>query len=147
MAEKQNTFKQVASSLMLGAEGMLTSKTVAGEPIVVGDTILIPLSDVSIGCGLSSGNGASKDSGSGGVFAKMTPTAVLVVHGENTKVVSIKDQNTVSRVIDMVPDVIDKFAAMIKDRNMMDDDDAKGLAFPEEEYEEEAPEEDEFPEE
>ena len=46
---KQNNFNQVLESLMNGAQGVLTSRTVVGEPITVGDTIIIPLSDVSIG--------------------------------------------------------------------------------------------------
>ena len=44
---KQNGFNSVFDSLMTGAQGVLTSKTVVGEPISIGDTIIIPLSDVS----------------------------------------------------------------------------------------------------
>lgn len=126
---KQNGFSGVLDSLMEGAQGVLTSKTVVGEPITVGDTIIIPLSDVSIGVGAGSNVTERKDGGMGGFSAKMSPTAVLVIKNEITKVVNIKDQTSLTHIIDMVPELIDK----IRSRNtpMMSDEEAVKTAFPE----------------
>ena len=59
MAEQKNTkdnqFSAVVGALMENASILMTSKTVIGDPITVGDTIIIPLSDVSVGCGAGSG--------------------------------------------------------------------------------------------
>ena len=43
--------------------------------------------------------------------AKMTPSAVLVIQNGMTKLVSVKNQDTVSKVLDMVPDLVNKFVA------------------------------------
>ena len=73
MAEEKNSITTVVKSLMDGAEGVLTSKTVVGAPVRIGDQIIIPLSDVSIGCGAGSNGTDHKDKGAGGFSAKMTP--------------------------------------------------------------------------
>ena len=126
---KQNNFSTVLDSLMEGAQGVLTSKTVVGEPITVGDTIIIPLSDVSIGVGAGSNGTERRDGGMGGFSAKMSPTAVLVIKNQVTKVVNIKDQTSLTHIMDMVPEVIDK----IRSRNtpMMSNEEAVNVAFPE----------------
>ena len=126
---KQNSFNQVLESVMQGAQGVLSSKTVVGEPITVGDTIIIPLSDVSIGVGAGSNGADRKDGGMGGFSAKMTPSAVLVIKNNMTKVVNVKDQTSITHIMDMIPEVIDK----IRSRNteMISDEEAANTAFPE----------------
>lgn len=126
---KHNNFTTVLDSLMEGAQGVLTSKTVVGEPITVGDTIIIPLSDVSIGVGAGSNGTERRDGGMGGFSAKMSPTAVLIIKNQITKVVNIKDQTSLTHIMDMVPEVIDK----IRSRNtpMMSNEEAVNVAFPE----------------
>lgn len=123
-----NSFHQVLDSLMEGAQGVLTSKTVVGEPITVGDTIIIPLSDVSIGVGAGSNGAERKDGGMGGFSAKMVPSAVLVIKNNITKVVNVRDQTSLTHIMDMIPEVIDK----IRSRNteMISDEDAVNTAFP-----------------
>ena len=113
---------------MEGAQGVLTSKTVVGEPITVGDTIIIPLSDVSIGVGAGSNGAERKDGGMGGFSAKMVPSAVLVIKNNITKVVNVRDQTSLTHIMDMIPEVIDK----IRSRNteMISDEDAVNTAFP-----------------
>ena len=39
----------------------------------------------------------------------MTPCAVLVLQNGKTKLVNIKNQDTITKILDMVPDVVDKF--------------------------------------
>lgn len=39
----------------------------------------------------------------------MSPSAVLVIHDGITRLVNVKNQDTVSKIIDMVPDIIEKF--------------------------------------
>ena len=59
----------------------------------------------------------------------MSPSAVLVIKDGHTKVVNIKNQDTLSKIVDMVPDIIDKISANKAD--MMEDEEAKDIAFPE----------------
>ena len=97
-------------SLFDGMEGFLTSKTVVGEPIYIKDTIILPLVDVSFGMGAGAFSGEKQDKSGGGIGGKMTPSAVLVIKDGQTKLVNIKNQETIVKLLDMVPDVIDRFA-------------------------------------
>ena len=131
MAETKNNVSTLVKSLMDNAEGVLTSKTVVGEPIRIDDTIIIPLSDVTIGCGAGANNslnGTKKDSGMGGFSAKMSPTAVLIIRDGYTKVVNVKTQDTLGKLVDSLPELIDK----IRNKNTrVTDDQAVDAAFPE----------------
>ncbi len=40
---------------------------------------------------------------------KMTPSAVLVVSGGSTKLIDVKNNDGIGKVLDMVPDIINKF--------------------------------------
>ena len=105
---KEN-LKDTMGSLFGGMEGFLPSKTVVGEPIYIKDTIILPLVDVSFGMGVGPFTGDKKDNSGGGIGGKMTPSAVLVIKDGQTKLVNIKNQETIVKLLDMVPDVIDKF--------------------------------------
>ena len=105
---KEN-LKDTMGSLFDGMEGFLTSKTVVGEPIYIKDTIILPLVDVSFGMGAGAFSGDKKEKRGGGIGGKMTPSAVLVIKDGQTKLVNIKNQETIVKVLDRVPDVIDKF--------------------------------------
>ena len=130
MAEETNHITTVVKSLMDGAEGVLTSQTVGGAPVRIGEQIIIPLSDVSIGCGAGSDGTDHKDKGAGGFSAKMTPTAVMIIKDGQTKVVNIKDQTAITKLVDMIPDVIDKIKGK-KSGDMISDEEAVRAAFPE----------------
>ena len=49
MANQNNEFKNTVETLFSGMESFLTSKTVVGEPVTVGNTIILPLVNVSFG--------------------------------------------------------------------------------------------------
>ena len=117
----ESSFNSVVKSLLDGMEGFLSSKTVVGEPVTVGDTILIPFVDVSFGVGAGTFRGDKKDNGAGGLTGKMTPTAVLVVQNNSTRVVSIKNQDSITKIIDMVPEIMNKITAK-KESKISDED-------------------------
>lgn len=130
-----HTFAGVIDSLMGGMNGVLSTKTVVGEATQVGDTIILPLVDVSFGMGAGASSKDSKNGGAGGFSGKMTPSAVLVIKDGTTKLVNIKNQDTVTKVLDMIPDLVDKFTDQIEKKKraeMPDDDTVVDLAFPDE---------------
>ena len=47
----ENTFQTTVDSLMKGMDGFVSSKTVVGEAIHIGETLILPLVDVSFGMG------------------------------------------------------------------------------------------------
>ncbi len=124
-----NDFSSVIDSLMKGMNSVLSTKTVVGEPTKVGDTIILPLVDVSFGVGAGSSSNDKKSGGAGGFMGKLTPSAVLVIRNGSTKLVNIKNQDAMTKVLDMIPDVVDHFSK--PKETMMDDDDAVDIAFPE----------------
>ncbi len=126
----ENNFTGVIESLMKGMNTVLSTKTVVGEATKIGDTIILPLVDVTFGVGAGASVGDKKNGGAGGFSGKLTPSAVLVIKNGSTKLVNIKNQDTVTKVLDMIPDLVDKFTAPKEE--MMDDDDAVDIAFPEE---------------
>ena len=105
----ESNFKGTVEALFHGMNGVVSSKTVVGDAIHIGDTIILPLVDVSFAVGAGSFNGENKEKGAGGIGGKMTPSAVLVIKDGQTKLVNIKNQETIVKLLDMVPDVIDKF--------------------------------------
>ena len=45
---------------------------------------------------------------------KITPSSVLVIKNGNVKLVNIKNQDTITRLLDMIPDLSEKFSKMLK---------------------------------
>ena len=126
-------FNEVVGSLLSGMNSIMATKTVVGEATKVGDTIILPLVDVSFGVGAGSSTADKKNGGCGGFAAKMSPSAVLVIKDGSTKLVNIKNQDAVTKVLDLVPDIVDRFSA--KHDSMMGNDEAVEIAFPEEKAE------------
>lgn len=133
MSNSEN-FQGVVESLLTGMNHVLTTKTVVGEPTKIGDTIIVPLVDVSFGVGAGTGSNKEKGAvnGAGGLGGKMTPSAVLVISNGYTKLVNIKNQDAVTKVLDMIPDLVDKLTKP-KDKAEMPDEKVVDIAFPEEE--------------
>ena len=104
-----NDFNTTVSSLFQGMDKFLSTKTVVGEPKSVGDTMIIPLVDVSFGVAAGAFSGEQKNNGAGGMGGKMSPSAVLVIHGDQIRLVNVKNQDTITKVLDMLPEVIDRF--------------------------------------
>lgn len=131
MADKEN-IQGVVESLLKGMDTVLSTKTVVGEARQVGDTIILPLVDVSFGVGAGAGNNSQKGSasGAGGLGGKMTPSAVLVIKDGYTKLVNVKNQDAVTKILDMVPDIVEKFTKP-KEKEEMSDDEVRDIAFPE----------------
>lgn len=116
-----NNFKGTVEALFHGMDGVVSSKTVVGEAIHINDTIILPLVDVSFAVGAGAFNAEKKERGAGGIGGKMTPYAVLVIQNGHTRLVNIKNQDTITKILDMVPDVIDKFTGD-KDEKMTEED-------------------------
>lgn len=110
MADKaQSQFSEAMKALFQGMDSFVTSKTVVGEPVRVDShTVIIPLIDVS--CGMAAGTFArtSKNHEAGGLSAKMTPSSLLIVQDGNTRLISIKHQDAMSKIVDMVPDMVNR---------------------------------------
>ena len=97
-------------------EGFVSTKTVVGEPITAGSVTLIPLVDVNFGMGGgSTGTEDGEDKAKkgiksgGGMGATIKPSAVLVISDGNVQLVKIKHQDSVNKLIDLIPSITSKF--------------------------------------
>ena len=104
---------------------MVDVNNVIGEPITVGDVTIVPVSKVSVGFG-GGGSDYVKNVGSGEPFGggvgggvKVTPTCFLIIKDGNVRMmpVAAPASTTADRLVEMVPDTLDKIAAFIDSRN------------------------------
>lgn len=116
--------QSTVTSLFEGMDAFFSSKTVVGEPIHIDDVIIVPLVDVTFGMGAGNvANGTSKKNReAGGLGGKMTPSAAIVIQNGQTKLVNIKNQDAVTKILDLVPDVIDRFKNGKNEPDISDDE-------------------------
>ena len=106
MAEQK--FSETVGSLFDGMEKYMSTKTVVGEAVHVGDAVLLPLVDVSFGMGAGTSSKEKGGSIAGGMGGKMSPTAVLVIRGDSVRMIPVSSSDPVSKIIDMAPDLINR---------------------------------------
>ena len=106
---KESNIRETVSSLFQGLDSLVSAKTVVGDAIKLGDTTIIPLMDVSFGIGAGAFGGERKSNDGGGLGGKMTPCALLVISNGSTKLVNVKNQGSLNKILDMVPDLVNKF--------------------------------------
>lgn len=108
-------------------EDFVSTKTVVGEAVHIGDVILVPLVDVTFGVGTGLANTADeknpKDAGGGAAGAKMQPSAVVVIVNGTVQLVNVKNQEGMGKLIDMVPGILSKLglSAMFGKKNKKDE--------------------------
>lgn len=123
-----NDFNETVEALFKGMDNFITTKTIVGDAIHIGDTIILPLADVSFGLGagaFAQGNGsAEKKNGGGGIGGKVAPSAVLVIQNGTTKLVNVKNQDSITKLLDMVPDVLERFSAGKKGKGKKEEEEA-----------------------
>ena len=104
-----NNFQSTVESLFKGMDSFLTTKTVIGDAIHIGENILLPLADVSFGIAAGAFAENAKNNGGGGMGAKITPSAILLINNNGTKLVNVKNQLAITKILDMIPDIAAKF--------------------------------------
>ena len=86
-----NSFNNTVESLFKGMDSFITTKTVVGDAIHIGDTIILPLVDVSFGV-------------AAGAFSQEK-----------------KNNGGMTKILDMVPDFINKFTSGKDTDDIIDD--------------------------
>ena len=90
-------FNEAVDVLFHKVDDLVSTKTVVGDAIVVGDMTLLPLIDVAVGAGVGAKESANAAGG-------------------------MKNQDALSKLIDMAPGVVNKlnFGAVFSGRNKKD---------------------------
>ncbi len=119
MNEKKHPINDLMSTTMQKIREMIDVNTIVGQPISTPEGVtLIPVSKVSFGFASGGSDYTSKNhkpgedntfGGGGGAGVNISPVAFLIVKGDSVRVLPITSKtNTMDRVVDMVPEVIDK---------------------------------------
>lgn len=106
---------------------MVDANSVVGQPIATVDGVtIIPISKISVGLGGGGSDYVSKNANAhdnpfgGGIGAgvKVTPIAFLVIKDGTVRVlpVAMPANTTADRIVEMIPDTLDKIAAFIDSR-------------------------------
>ena len=122
-------FNEAVDVLFHKVDDLVSTKTVVGDAIVVGDMTLLPLIDVAVGAGVGAKESANAAGGMGAritpsaiLGGKISPSAVLVIKDGNIRLVNVKNQDALSKLVDMAPGVVNKlnFGAVFSGRNKKD---------------------------
>ncbi|KXS44548.1 MAG: Sporulation protein YtfJ [Methanolobus sp. T82-4] len=98
-------------------ERLVNTKTVVGDPVVCGDTTIIPVTKVSFGFGSGGGEGKKKDAeegfgGGGGAGAKIEPIAFIIMSPDGVELLPITGKGGLDKIMDSVPGMIEKMKSM-----------------------------------
>jgi uncharacterized spore protein YtfJ len=102
-------------------ENLISSKTVIGEPIAVGEVTLVPIIKADFGFGLGGGNSEGVKRGGvsgGGGGAKIIPLAVIVVKGGEVSILSIDKQGSgnIGPLLEKLPQLFEKMPFFKKNK-------------------------------
>lgn len=125
MEKKEHPLNDLMGSTMDKVKAMADVNAIVGDPIVAGDVTIIPVSKVSYGfasggsdfVGKNQKPDASNSFGGGsGAGVNIVPIAFLVVRGDNVRLLPVMPPpgTAVDRVVDMVPDLVDKVTDFVE---------------------------------
>ena len=115
-----SNFDSTVKALFEGADQVLSTKTVVGEPQIIGDTIIVPLVDVSFGMGAGTFGKEKSDSGAGGIGGKMIPSAVLLIRNGESRLINVRNRDALTMALDLVPNAVDRVASLISNKGKND---------------------------
>jgi len=123
--EKKNPLADLMEATMSKIHEMADSNTVIGSTITTPDGVtLIPVSRLSFGFGSGGGDyGTDKFGGGTAAGVKIEPMAFLVVKDGVTRVlpVGLPAVTTVDRIIDMVPEMVDRVENFVEKKKEKED--------------------------
>ena len=121
--EKKNPIGRLMQETMEQVRAMADADIIVGTPIQAEGVTLIPVSRMSIGVGGGGSEFSTKQTGGDKNFgggsaasAKLEPVAFLVIRDGNVKMLPVGGApvTTMDRVIDLVPEVVDKVTDFIQ---------------------------------
>lgn len=114
----ESKLQGIMDTTMDKLRAMVDADTVIGNPIVLGQVTLIPVSRVSFGLATGGSDFPSKSrndlfGGGGGAGVTISPIAFICVNGENVHMMPVYNQlGTIDKAINMAPELIDKVKSL-----------------------------------
>ena len=123
--EKSNPLSELMRATMEQIRAVADANTIIGAPIQAEGVTLIPVSRLSLGVAgggtefstkQQQAGGDNAFGGGSGASARLEPVAFLVVRGDSVKLLPVAPPpaTTVDRVIETVPEVVDKVTGFIE---------------------------------
>ena len=123
--EKSNPLSELMRATMEQIRAVADANTIIGAPIQAEGVTLIPVSRLSLGVAgggtefstkKQQAGGDNAFGGGSGASARLEPVAFLVVRGDSVKLLPVAPPpaTTVDRVIETVPEVVDKVTGFIE---------------------------------
>lgn len=116
---KETPVNKIMESTLDKMREMVDVSTIIGEPMVTGDTTLIPVSKVSYGFTSGGTDLPSKQNnelfgGAGGGGISITPVAFVVIQNGTVRLMQINNYtSSADRAIAMIPELIDKVSELV----------------------------------
>lgn len=116
----ENSIKSIMDTTMEKLKGMIKADVITGEPVVVGDITLIPVSKVAYGLATGGSDFPTKNQsqlfgGGGGAGVTISPIAFIVINGDNVKMLPVYNElTTLEKAVTMAPEIIDKAKDLFK---------------------------------
>ena len=131
---KDTPVNKIMESTLEKMREMVDVSTIIGEPMVTGDTTLIPVSKVSYGFTTGGTDLPSKQNkelfgGAGGGGISITPVAFIVIQNGKCRMMQINNYtSSADRAIGMIPELVDKLTELLQAKNSEDKKDVDAPA-------------------
>ena len=123
--EKQHPIGDLMTTTMQKIREIADVNTIVGKPILVGEITIIPISRLSVGFASGGSDFTTKNQkpesdnafgGGGGAGMNLSPVAFLIVKGDTVKLMPVTPPpgTTVDRVVELVPEIVDKITGFIE---------------------------------
>lgn len=126
--KQEHPIQGMMGTAMQKIREMIDVNTIIGDPITTPDgTVIIPVSKVSFGFGSGGSDWPNKNTakdlfgGGAGAGISINPLAFLVVSNGDVKLLQMSlSSNTADKMVNMVPDVIDKISGLVSGSSKKD---------------------------
>lgn len=109
---ENSTFSQNMDTVFNDLHNFVKTDSVLGTPVPVGDKTLIPIMSVTLGYGnadmpqKSQSSQSSSNTGIGGLGAKISAEAIVVVDKDNVNMLNVNDSTNMNQLINKIPETI-----------------------------------------
>lgn len=110
----ENNIKSIMDTTMDKLRAMVDANTIIGDPIVVDNITLLPVSKVSFGLATGGSDFPSKTQaglfgGGGGAGVTIAPVAFIAVCDGNVKMMPVyNEMSSIDKAVSMAPEVLEK---------------------------------------
>ncbi|MBN1186752.1 MAG: GerW family sporulation protein [Bacteroidales bacterium] len=118
----ETNFENIFDKVSQNIKDLVKTETVVGDEFTMGDYTCKPVMKVGLGFGTGNGTGTdpkSKANGTGGAAGAgigMAPIGFLISNGKEISFIPANNKNGLSAIIEKVPDIVDKFMEMKKEK-------------------------------